>query len=316
MHTDFRGLDPKGLPVVSVVAVCYNHEKYLEETLDSIKEQTYPNIQLIIMDDCSQDGSVGIIEDWIKKNKANCQFIPHTENLGLCKTLNEALEYSIGEYYQLIACDDIILPEKIENQVKTLIKSSEDVMVLHSNSIAIDENGDEISNYGSKFDQEEITTFENLLHGCEINAPTALIKKEVLSKIGKYDESLQFEDWDFWLRVAKDYTIIFSLDKTIKYRVLQDSLSRRFGSIEYYQSVYLMLSKHISKKNSNNITNLIRDQYLSLIKGIYLINNRLDWYIVIIKNKFSFMATYHFVMSSLGFTYHQGTKILKVFGIK
>ena len=54
-------------PLVSIIALCYNHASYLEETLDSIIEQTYPNIQLIILDDCSSDNSVELINAWIKK---------------------------------------------------------------------------------------------------------------------------------------------------------------------------------------------------------------------------------------------------------
>ena len=141
MSTDFRGLDPKGLPLVSIVALCYNQERFLEETLDSIKAQTYPNIQLIIMDDCSQDGSVAKIEEWIKKNKVDCKFIAHEKNQGLCRTLNEALEYCDGIYYQAFACDDIMFPDKIERQVREFEKSEEDVMVIFSDGVLIDEYG-------------------------------------------------------------------------------------------------------------------------------------------------------------------------------
>ena len=74
-------------PLVSIVALCYNHESYLKETLDSILNQTYKNIQLIIIDDCSKDNSISLIKNWIHKNKVECVFIAHKENRGVCKSL-------------------------------------------------------------------------------------------------------------------------------------------------------------------------------------------------------------------------------------
>ena len=85
-------------PLVSIVAICYNHEKFVKETLDSILHQTYSNIQLIIIDDCSQDNSVSEIKNWIKMNSVDCVFIERTENSGLCKNLNEGIVVSKGKY--------------------------------------------------------------------------------------------------------------------------------------------------------------------------------------------------------------------------
>jgi len=131
-------------PLVSIIAICYNHEKYVIETLDSILDQTYANIQLIIMDDCSSDNSVQVINDWIKEKKVECIFVPHIENCGLCKTLNEALNYVNGDYYQAISCDDILMPEKITTQL-AIFDHYQSVAVVTSTVIKIDYNGKYIS---------------------------------------------------------------------------------------------------------------------------------------------------------------------------
>ena len=99
-------------PLVSIIALCYNQEEFLCETLESIKAQTYKNLELIIIDDCSTDQSVKKIESWIKANNHNCNFITNKENLGLVKSLNIAVKKCKGKYYSLIACDDIYLPKK------------------------------------------------------------------------------------------------------------------------------------------------------------------------------------------------------------
>ena len=99
-------------PLVSIIACCYNHEKYVEETLGSIKSQTHGNIELIIIDDFSTDQSVKKISNWIEKNKYSCTFIKNTENLGVVKTLNKALKKCNGKYFSIIACDDIFLKKK------------------------------------------------------------------------------------------------------------------------------------------------------------------------------------------------------------
>ena len=70
MSIDFRGLNNNGLPLVTIVAGSYNHEIFLEQTLNSIRDQTYPNIELIIIDDCSTDRSVQKIHHWIEKNSS------------------------------------------------------------------------------------------------------------------------------------------------------------------------------------------------------------------------------------------------------
>ena len=112
-------------PLVSVVITCYNHEKFVQDSIQSVIDQTYQNIELIIIDDGSKDGSV----EKIKEMLPACQerFIRfefrHRPNKGLSETLNEALEWCEGEYYSAIASDDMMLPEKIIIQINYMIKN-------------------------------------------------------------------------------------------------------------------------------------------------------------------------------------------------
>ncbi len=101
----------KQKPLVSVVIPCYNHENFVQDSIQSVIDQTYQNIELIIIDDGSKDGSVEKIQEMIpacQERFVRFEF-RHRPNKGLSATLNEALEWCEGEYYSPIASDDIIL---------------------------------------------------------------------------------------------------------------------------------------------------------------------------------------------------------------
>src|SRR5437868_13748314 len=91
-------------PVVTAIAVCYNHGRFLNECLESIKAQNYPKLQIIITDDGSRDASSVMIRSWIEANPClNITFLQNEQNLGLCKTLNRALSLARGKYISIIA---------------------------------------------------------------------------------------------------------------------------------------------------------------------------------------------------------------------
>jgi glycosyltransferase involved in cell wall biosynthesis len=74
----------KNFPQVTVFVGCYNQSRFVEECLDSVRDQTHPNLQVIILDDCSKDNSVAVIDTWLKKHRLDWQFIPHKRNIGIC----------------------------------------------------------------------------------------------------------------------------------------------------------------------------------------------------------------------------------------
>ncbi len=240
------------LPLVTIVALCYNQARFAEETLDSILAQTYPNIQLIIMDDTSTDNSVEVINNWIVKNKVDCVFIAHKENKGICKTLNEALELVRGEYYQAIACDDTLLPSKISIQINQFL-SNKATCVAYSDAYIMNEYS-EWEKYGPKMIQTNILVFKefskniftNLLEKNFIPAPSVLIKTQYVKEISGYDESLSFEDWDLWLRLAGKHEFIFNTEPLVVYRLHNNNLTKQLNNnIKHLESRFILLYKHI-----------------------------------------------------------------------
>lgn len=113
------------LPFVSIVVTSYNYEKYILKTLDSIKEQTYKNFEMIIVDDCSTDNSIDAIEQFIADNQdLKITLIKHENNLGQLASMLDGLKIARGQFISFIDSDDILMPEYIECHISVHLKTS------------------------------------------------------------------------------------------------------------------------------------------------------------------------------------------------
>ena len=215
----------QNLPLVSVLCLCYNQEKYIVESLESIKAQSYKNLELLICDDFSKDNSVGVIENWIQKNpEIDITFVKHSENRGITKSLNEILHLSKGKYIQQLALDDILMPDKLERHVEMLEKSPENAVLVFTDANLID---DKSARFQNKFIARHLNYlsltsqnyYEMLLEKNFIPAMSVLLKREIILSVGSYDESLSCEDHDMWLRLSRDYDFLFDDVISCSYRL-------------------------------------------------------------------------------------------------
>lgn len=216
-------------PLVTIIAVCYNHERFVAECLDHIRAQDYPHVQIVIVDDCSRDGSVRAIREWIAASGIDCQFIAHERNQGVCRTFNEAVRLARGKYISLIATDDTWMPDKISRQVALMEALPDEVGVLYSDAYQIDEHGRRLPQTFIEAHRRqplEGDLFDTLAVANFIPAMTTLIRRSVFDRVGPYDERLVFEDFDFWMRAAEHYRFAFSDVPSACYRVLQTSMVR------------------------------------------------------------------------------------------
>lgn len=216
-------------PLVTIGAANYNNSRFVVETLESIRSQSYQNIELVIVDDCSTDDSVSIIEEWLLTYEKPHKFITHDRNMGVCRTTNDLLQNANGKYISTIATDDIMLPEKISNQVEILESSSNDVCAVYSDAYMILENS--APRYGLFIqrhrDFEQLPSgniFNALLSGNFLPAMSLLVKMSHYKEVGHFDEELVYEDYDMWLRLSKRYEFIVSDYISVKYRVRPGSL--------------------------------------------------------------------------------------------
>lgn len=189
------------LPLVSVIVPCYNHELYVKECIESIVNQTYNNIQLIVIDDGSKDKSPVILKELQKQYGfiLECQ-----ENIGLTKTLNKALGYVQGKYYCAMASDDYWCLDKITKQVSYLEENPDIGFVFGKCHVVKD--GIIIGEIGANI-KNDYLCFENILKDDKIPALTVMSAKDIVVEVGGYDENLWIEDWDMWLKIANKYPV-------------------------------------------------------------------------------------------------------------
>lgn len=220
-------------PLVSILIPSYNHSQYILETLSSIVSDTYPNKEILIIDDGSKDESVKYIENWIKENNSNLKItFKHRENRGLTATLNELLSLVSGKYILLLASDDTLINNTISERVDVLENDHSKLVVL-SDAQVVNSNGDII--YESmmedfhKASKKKYNTNEGILHeiifNFAISGPVVFINKDIYKLIGEYPENLKAEDLYFYIKAACLNKIVFFDRKVCNYRIHDSNTS-------------------------------------------------------------------------------------------
>ncbi len=219
------------LPLVTVVVNCYNHARFVVEALESVKAEAYPNLHLVVVDDCSTDDSAEIIRQWLDRHYPDAVFMENTTNTGVCRSVNDALAQAKGKYVRLIAADDRFVPGMLLRQVEAMEADSEDVGVLYSDAFQMDESGELlpksfIEAHRPFAQMPEGWIFDTLAEGNFIPGMTALIRLRCMDVVGKADESLVFEDFDLWLRISRHFMFRYFPEPTACYRIVSTSMIR------------------------------------------------------------------------------------------
>lgn len=207
--------------LVSVIMPVYNAEKYLKESIESILQQTYSNIELIIIDDGSKDNSIEIIKNYKDERVRSFYFA----NSGCSKQRNYGLYKASGDIIALMDADDISEKTRLENQIDFL-KSNQDIKILGTNCLVVDENG-------KKMHYKEYPEFHNEIEFVApilspICHPSIMTYKKILLEINGYAEDLVVAgDYDLILRLLRRGYKIHNYQKNLyRYRISNNSLSR------------------------------------------------------------------------------------------
>jgi glycosyltransferase involved in cell wall biosynthesis len=192
------GMNDQEAPLVSVIIPTYNRAEYVNDAIECILNQTYSNIEIIVVD----DGSTDHTQETLKKysNAKNFRYI-YQENRGPAGARNSGLRTSEGEYIQFLDSDDLITPDKIQLQVDYM-KEHPDCDIIYSDVRFFHGNDHEhLFNRHLEFFSDNI--FENIIYKVFIVIHSALIRRRVIEKIGPFDEALKRgEDPDFWIRAS------------------------------------------------------------------------------------------------------------------
>ena len=199
-------------PLVSVIIPCYNHENFVQDCIQSVIDQTYQNIELIIIDDGSIDSSIEKIMEMVgacEKRFTSFEF-RYRPNKGLSATLNEAIDWCQGVFVSPIASDDMMFSHKTERQVDLLHEQNAIVAVFGAVQLI---NNDNI-NIGYIKQEKKIFEFKDLIYKDSfLPAPTQMIRLDVLRDVGGFAEGMIIEDWYIYLKLLETGKKILYIDE-------------------------------------------------------------------------------------------------------
>ncbi len=231
------------LPLVSVIIPAYNAEDFISYTLESVLSQTYKNIEVLVVDDGSQDRTAKIVESIAQTDPR--VILLQQQNTGVAAARNLAIKKSCGEYIAPVDADDIWFPQKLEKQMHLMLESNLCVGLVYAWSVYIDEKGSltrtcQISNV-------EGEVYIPLLYGNLLgNASTPLIRRDCINTVGDYNCQLKeqnaqgCEDWDLYLRIAEYYQFRVVPELLIGYRQVLGGMS--FNHVSMKKSCDLLLT--------------------------------------------------------------------------
>lgn len=184
-------------PLVSVIIPCYNAEKFVEKAVRSIMRQTYRNLEIIVINDCSKDRT-GIILKALADEDDRIRLVENEVNLKLPKTLNKGIALSKGEYIARMDADDISLPERIEKQIRIIDQCNVDI--VGCNAQYIDEE-DNLKDYRTYFPLEHKDIIHKMAWKSVLVHPSVLAKKSFFVDLGGFNENLSYaEDYELWIK--------------------------------------------------------------------------------------------------------------------
>ena len=220
-------------PLVSAIVPAYNAERFLGEALDSALAQTLRDIEIVIVDDGSTDGSGAIADRYAAQHPGYVRVI-HQHNQGLCHARNAALATARGNYFALLDADDVWLPRHLEESV-ALLEGHREIALVHADIERIDVSGRSLGRspryWGRLDDDPFVALFLRREHVC---CPTAVFRREAVERVGAFDtrfNRLGCEDRDLWLRIAAVAELAFLPDVHARYRMHVGNMSANFDKM-------------------------------------------------------------------------------------
>ncbi len=295
-------MEKQNNPLVTIICLCYNHEQFVQNCLDSLIVQTYSNLELIIIDNFSTDNSVSIINKnylSLLSKFHNYKFIKNSYNFGITKALNSAAKIATGEFISYISTDDVYVPDKIKVQINAFKNLNDnyavvcgdcDIIDQHNNKVFLTKDGQISQNDYNGFAtgtkiilrnrqvnniMEAYGEYNTLLSSNYIQAASVLIRKKVLDEVGLFDEHFFYEDWPLWLNIAKKYNFYYINKVFFHYRKHSTVTSLNYrDKLKIEKTKILLREKNFCLKNNYKTVwvDIYTDSLISFIlKRKYLI---------------------------------------------
>ena len=221
-------------PLVSVVIAAYNMAAYLPLAIQSVLDQTYRSLEVIIIDDGSADGTREAIRPYLSDPRVRYLF---QENKGQAAAKNYGVRESLGEYVAFLDGDDMWAPGKLEAQIP-IFANSEAVGVVYSRVLYIDATGKEIGVADNQLFRGRVSG--PLLIRNFIGFGTCVVKKECFDRLGGFKEHVRMGvDYDLWLRLSTQYEFEYVDRPLLKYRLWAGQMSKNYKA-RYLNGIEIM----------------------------------------------------------------------------
>jgi glycosyltransferase involved in cell wall biosynthesis len=244
------------MKLVSIIVPTYNRATLILETLESIRKQTYPSVEIVVVDDGSTDGTSSVVRNWFEQyNVRNCIYCAMEQNAGKSAAVNYAFEIIHGDYVMILDSDDVLLENGIELEVRFL-ESNPNVGMVSANAWVIDGQDKKrilLSVLSGEGDIPDLQARfgDLLLNANMLISSTVLLRHKVIHRIGGLNWRLRYiHDWEYWIRVSRMYKISYLNQPVLYYR--RDSVgassAKRFRT---YREICLLIleARHLYRRS-------------------------------------------------------------------
>ncbi|UJP63307.1 glycosyltransferase family A protein [Mongoliitalea daihaiensis] len=260
--------DINDLPLVSIICTVYNQESMINQTLESVFGQTYPHLELLIIDNGSRDASLKIIENSLKRCPSHIPasvFIhPFTKNY--CQSFNEVFLHAKGKYFIDLSGDDILMADHINIAVKRLLEKPE-AWAVFSNVLLFERERKTFSHFYQTTTEshiEEGNLYMSIVGGNPVLSVSLVVDTEKFKKEGMYDEHLVYEDFDMMVRMSRKYPLFYTGVVGVEKTIHQHS----FSATQYQARNSRMLPSTYQVCRKIQVLNQTAEEHQALIKRV------------------------------------------------
>jgi glycosyltransferase involved in cell wall biosynthesis len=235
------------LPTVSVTIPCYNSERFIAETIQSVLDQTFSDFEVVVLDDGSQDRTGEIVRGFADPRIRYFR----QGNQGLAKSRNRLIELARGEYIGFLDHDDLWLPRKLQKQM-ALCRAKPEAALVYSDCYVVDSAGGIVGRWSKRERLYRGWVFEKLLHVNFIPIVTVIMSKTVLQQVGGFLPYTISEEYDVFLKCAARYPFEYVPEPLACYRVHPGQFSKNYEiALRELVAIYQYWSHHDQGQDPN-----------------------------------------------------------------
>lgn len=221
--------------MVSVVIPSYNREKTIKFAVNSVLNQTYQDFEIIIVDDCSTDGSVEVIKSM---TDPRIRLVELEENGGACAARNRGVEEAKGEWIAFQDSDDEWLPEKLQKQLEQLEREQADFSTCRMRRYYLGSQ-EKYKMYPAKIMKPEDYTYEAVLYRNCVTTPNLMVRRSCFDKVKFDPEIKKYQDWDYALTLLKaGFKMTFLNEVVLNSYIGEDSITTKRNEYNAFMAIY------------------------------------------------------------------------------